>query len=390
MDETIRQIIAFIRQIFRTQGFIPLHEPRFIGREKECVLQTIESTFVSSVGSLVEKFEQKIAQYTQSPYAIATVNGTSALHLALKVAGVGYDDEVITQALTFVATANAIRYLGAHPIFLDVLPETMSLSPDCVRDFLVKHAEVKSINGKKVCYNKLTGRRISACVPVHTLGHPARIDELLQICQEFGIPLVEDAAESLGTFYKGKHTGTWGLLGVVSFNGNKIITTGNGGVILTADEHLAMQARHLSTQAKKSHPWEYVHDQIGYNYRLTNIQAALGLAQIENIDFFVQRKRWLASKYREFFDGIEDVEFFSEPLQSRSNYWLNAILVNDLNFREKFLKLTNTQGVMTRPLWRPLHMLRMYKGYSFKNLKITEQLYERVVCLPSSVILPKE
>ncbi len=388
MEREFEKIIQFIRNVFGAEN-ISLHEPCFCGNEKKYVIDVIESTFVSSVGEKVTEFEQKIASYTSSKYAVAVVNGTSALHLALRVAGVGENDEVITQALSFVATANAIRYLGAHPIFLDVTSKTMSLDPEKVYDFLSNNVQQQKYQGKKVSINKLTGRRIAACLPVHVLGHPARIDEIVQICDEYSIPVIEDASESLGTFYKGKHTGTFGLMGVLSFNGNKIITTGSGGMILTNDKSLAVRARHLSTQAKQIHPWEYIHDDIGYNYRLSNLQAALGLAQVEKLDFFVDQKRKLAQVYKDFFDKMDKIKFFEEPEKARSNYWLNAILLPDLNFRDKFLKLTNTAGVMTRPVWRPLHKLVMFKNELAMSLEVTENIYKHAVCLPSSVIKQK-
>ena len=387
MDEVFGNIVSYIRKLFGTEEFIPLHEPRFIGNEKEYVLKTIESTFVSSVGEYVGEFEQKVAEFTGSPYAVAVVNGTSGLHLALQLAGVGYGDEVLTQPLTFIATGNAIKYLGAEPVFIDVARETMSLDPEKLFDFLRENAQVKEENGKQVCYNKQTGRKIAACVPMHTFGHAGEIDKIVEICNQFFIPVVEDAAESLGTFYKGKHTGTFGLMGVLSFNGNKIITTGSGGMILTADEKLAKLAKHLSTQAKVPHPWEYIHDYVGYNYRLTNLQAALGIAQMENLEFFIERKRWLAEKYAQFFDGIEDIDFVREPKNSKSNYWLNAILLKDLTIRNKFLKFTNDSGVMTRAAWKLLPDLEMFKSSQTYKIEIARELYNRLVNIPSSVIL---
>ncbi len=387
MDDVFLDIIRFIRKVYGTQGVIPLHEPRFIGNEKEYVAGVIDSTFVSSVAGKVEEFEKAVAKYTGSRYAVAVVNGTAALHLAMILAGVRSGDEVITQSLTFVATANAIRYTGANPVFIDISEKTLSLDPEKLEFFLKKNSTVKLENGKKVCYNRLTGRRIVACVPVHTFGHPALIDELMQICDQYGIAVIEDAAESLGSLYKGKHTGTLGLMGVLSFNGNKIITTGSGGMILTQDKDIAIRAKHLSTQAKINHQWEYIHDEVGYNYRMTGLQAALGLAQMENVDYFVRRKRALFYQYKEFFDKIKDVEIFEEPQFARSNYWLNVILLENLKFRDNFLKLSHTQGIMTRPAWRPLHLLDIYKDCQRMDLTVTEQYYSRMVCLPSSVVV---
>ena len=387
MYSLFRKIVSFIRDLYGSTDFIPLHEPRFIGKEKDYVSEVIDNTFVSSVGEKVVKFEQSISKYTGSLYAIAMVNGTSALHLALKLAGVSENDEVITQALTYVATVNAISYNRAIPIFLDVKWQTLSLDPDKVENFLSNNTYFKEENGKVYCYNKMTNRVIKACIPVHVFGHAAEVDKLVEICSKYNIVVVEDAAESLGTLYKGKHTGTFGLLGILSFNGNKIITTGNGGMILTSNKELAERARHLSTQAKLPYKWEYIHDEVGYNYRLSNLQAALGLAQMENLEFFIQRKRWLAQEYKKFFEQFEQIDFIVEPNESRSNYWLNAIVLPNLQIRDKFLSFTNELGVMTRAVWYPAHMLRMFKGLNVEDLKITEKIYQRVVNLPSSVIL---
>ncbi len=388
VEKFFQQITDFIREIFKQpQGFIPLHEPRFIGKEKEYLSRVIDSTFVSSVGEFVNLFEKKIAEYTGSKYAVAVVNGTSALHLALLVSGVKPQEEVITQPLTFVATANAIKYIGAHPVFIDVYPETFSLDPQKLEDFLRDNSLIKQIDKKTVCINKITGRRIAACVPVHTFGHPAVIDEIISVCDKYFIPVIEDAAESLGSFYKGKHTGTFGLAGIISFNGNKIITTGNGGMILTDDQDFASLARHLSTQAKVPHPWEYIHDQVGYNYRMSNLQAALGLAQLDKLEFFVERKRWLAEKYKEFFSSLPDIDFLCEPKNSRSNYWLNAILLPDLNFKNKFLKFTNKNEIQTRSVWKLLSDLDVFKDELVVSDFIARDLYNRTVNIPSSVIL---
>jgi aminotransferase in exopolysaccharide biosynthesis len=331
------------------------------------------------VGTFVDQFEQKIAEYTGAKYAVAAVNGTAALHIALILSGVGRGDEVLTQPLSFVATSNAIKYTGADPVFVDVDRDTLGLSPGKLDFFLKKNAYQK----KGYTYNKNTQKPIRACVPMHTYGHPCRIDEIMQICQRYNITVIEDAAESLGSFYKKKHTGTFGELGILSFNGNKIVTTGGGGMIITDDEHLAEQAKHLTTQAKVPHPWEYVHDRIGYNYRLTNIAAALGVAQLENLDEIVKNKRELSRKYGELF-GNFDIDFFTEPVNSRSNYWLNVILLNNKKERDEFLEYTNDHGVMTRPAWKLLNKLDMFKGHWTGNIENAGWIENRLVNIPSS------
>lgn len=377
------EIILFIRQTFKQpNGFIPLHAPLFIGNEKKYLVECIDSTFVSSVGKFVDLFEKKIAEYTGAKMAVVCVNGTNALHLALKLVGVEFDDEVITQPVTFIATANAINYCNASPIFIDVDRDTMGLSPVALEAFLSEHTEIK----EDACYNKLTGKRIKACVPMHTFGLPCRVDEIATICKKFGIELIEDAAESIGSFYQGKHTGTFGKIGVISFNGNKTITTGGGGVLLFNDETIAKKAKHLSTQAKIPHPWDFVHDEIGYNYRMPNINAAIGVAQLENLDFYITRKRALASAYYDFFKE-ENVSFFNEPENSVSSYWLNAIAFESSIERDLFLSVSNSQGVMTRPLWRLMHKLPMYKNCQHDLLENAEWLEEHIVTIPSSVIL---
>ncbi|MBN2669183.1 MAG: LegC family aminotransferase [Bacteroidales bacterium] len=379
--------IQFIQNIYRTTDFIPLHEPRFRGNEKKYINDCIDSTFVSSVGKYVDQFEKDIALYTGAKYAVAAVNGTAALHIALMLAGVKADEEVITQPLTFIATANAISYTGAKPVFVDVDRDTMGLSPNSLRDFL-ENETTKLINpstNKPSTINKKTGRRIAAVVPMHTFGHPARIDEIKILCDEYHIALIEDAAESLGSFYKGQHTGTFGLMGTLSFNGNKTITTGGGGMIITNDEKLAKMAKHLTTQAKVPHAWEYRHDYIGYNYRLTNLAAALGVAQLEQLPEILKSKRELASQYKAFFAESE-IQFATEPENSQSNYWLNAVLLENRDERDKFLKYTNENGVMTRPIWELMNRLPMFKDCQVENIENSELLADRVVNIPSSVI----
>jgi aminotransferase in exopolysaccharide biosynthesis len=375
-------LVDFVRSIYKTDSFIPLHEPRFIGNEKKYLNECIDSTFVSSVGKFVDKFEEEIAKYTGAKYAVATSNGTSALHISLLIAGVESGDEVITQPLTFVATCNAIRYCGAKPIFVDVDRDTMGMSPTALKDFLKKNTTVK----KQQCVNKFTGNIIKACVPMHTFGHPCRIAEIQRICKHWHITLIEDSAESLGGFYNDQHTGTFGELGVISFNGNKIITSGGGGCILTNNVELAKKAKHITTTAKEPHKWEYTHDMVGYNYRMPNLNAALIVAQLEQINGFLKSKRFLAKSYEKFFKN-SDISFFSEPEKSRSNYWLNTVILNDKSQRNLFLDETNSQGIMTRPIWTLMNKLIMFKDAQCGNLKNSEWLEDRVVNIPSSVIL---
>jgi perosamine synthetase len=376
-------IISFIRGKYDNKdGQVALHEPRFRGNERKYVLDCIDSTFVSSVGEYVGKFEDSIAKYTGSPYAVAVVNGTSALHLALTLAGVKSGDEVITQPLTFIATVNAIAYTGAIPVFVDVDRDTLGLSPDSVEEFLKKSC----YEGKDgYYYNSKTQRRVAACVPMHTFGHPCRIDDLNKLAERYNLALVEDAAESLGSFYKGQHTGTFSHLSILSFNGNKVVTTGGGGMILTDNEALARHAKHLTTQAKVPHRWEYRHDETGYNYRLTNIQAALGCAQMEMLPGFVESKRALAESYRKFF-ASNSVTFITEPDGARSNYWLNAILLSDRQERDAFLEYTNDRGIQTRPAWDLMTTLPMYSGCQATSLPNATFIADRLVNIPSSVI----
>lgn len=378
-----QSVIDKIRNVFGDpKGFIPLHEPLFIGNEKKYLEECIDSTYVSSVGKFVDLFEEKIAQYTGALNAVVCVNGTSALHLALKMIGVDRNDEVLTQSVTFIATANAISYCSAVPVFIDVDRDTMGLSPNALSAFLSENAFVKDDS----CFNRITGRRIKACVPMHTFGHPCRIDEIVDICNKYDIEVVEDAAESIGSYYKGKQTGTFGKVGVISFNGNKTITTGGGGMLLFNNEVMAKRAKHLSTQAKIAHPWEFNHDEIGYNYRMPNINAALGVAQLEKLDLYISRKRVLAEIYNDFFSK-GNVKFVNEPENCRSNYWLNAVLFDSSIQRDLFLKESNQQGVITRPLWRLMHKLSMFENCPHGPLENSEWIEERLVSIPSSVIL---
>jgi aminotransferase in exopolysaccharide biosynthesis len=377
----MQKVVDFIRELYQTEAFIPLHEPRFYGNEKRYLNECIDSTFVSSVGTFVDRFELEFANYVGSDYAIACVNGTSALHIALLLADVNEEHEVITQALSFVATSNAIAYCRAQPIFLDVDLETLGLSPKSLRQFLESHCEVKDAK----CFNKTTKKRVKACVAMHTFGHPCRIDEIAALCKEWHITLVEDAAESLGSHYKAKHTGTFGEFGVFSFNGNKIITSGGGGVLVTNNKTLAQKAKHLTTTAKVPHPWEYVHDEIAFNYRMPNLNAALLVAQMENLEHFLQNKRELAQMYQKFFNSIADFLFIKEPQHATSNYWLNAVLCQDTAQRDAFLEYCNDHGVMVRPIWTLLSELKMFRKAQKDDLKNSLFLQNRVVNLPSSV-----
>ncbi|MFB2118244.1 LegC family aminotransferase [Parapedobacter sp. 2B3] len=377
----LNQVVTFIRDQFNTNEFIPLHEPRFRGNERKYVLETIESTFVSSVGAYVDQFERMMETITETRKATAVVNGTSALQVALQLAGVQQGDEVITQALTFVATANAIVYNGAYPVFLDVDLDTMGLSPKAIADFLDLHGDLREDG----CYNRLSGRRIAACVPMHTFGFPVHLDELMNVCEEWQIPVVEDAAESLGSSYHDKHTGAFGRLGVFSFNGNKTVTCGGGGAIVTNDEEFGLKAKHLTTTAKKPHPYEFYHDEVGYNFRMPNLNAALACAQLEQLEQFVERKRTLASDYASFFDGI-GIKFRRELPSTKANYWLMCVELENKSVREEFLSFTNANKVMTRPIWQLMFRLPMYQHCFRDDQKNALFLEERIVNVPSSVI----
>jgi len=372
-------IIHEIKNLFGKK-IIPLHEPTFGGNEKAYLNECIDSTFVSSVGEFVDRFERQIADFTGAKFAVAVVNGTAALHAALIVAGVEKDTEVITQPFTFVATCNAVSYCGAEPVFVDVDVETLGMSPHSLEKFLSENTEMEN----DVCINKTTNRKISACVPMHTFGHPCKIDEIANICDKYNISVVEDAAESLGSYYKEKHTGTFGRMGILSFNGNKIITSGGGGAIITNDSELARRAKHITTTAKIPHSYEYFHDETGYNYRMPNINAALACAQLEKIDLLLEKKRATAEEYKKIFVQ-EGIRFFTEPLDCRSNYWLNTVILDNREQRDIFLEETNEAGVMTRPLWEPMHKLSMFSHCYQKNLLNCDLLDGRIVNIPSSV-----
>ena len=365
--------------------FTPLHIPIFEGNEIEYVTDCIKSNFVSSVGEYVNRFEEAIAKFTGVKYAILTVNGTSALHISLLLAGVKRDDEVLMPAMTFIATANAVSYIGAIPHFIDVDENTLGIDANKLDSYLETICEIRD----NECFNKHTNRKITAIVPMHTFGHSIDIDKLIEVANKYNIKKVEDAAESLGSFYKGVHTGNFGLLSAISFNGNKIITTGGGGCILTNDEELAKKAKHITTTAKIPHPYEYVHDKIGYNYRMPALNAALGLAQIEKLPEFIEKKRELALYYKKLLSDIEEIEFFTEPEYAKSNYWLNAIILKEVNkeLRDEILKKTNENGIMTRPIWRLMHHLEMFKNCPKMDLSISESLENRIINIPSTANL---
>ncbi len=374
-----KEITDFIHQLYGTQDFVPLSVPKFIGKEKEYLAECIDSTYVSSVGPFVDRFEEEIARYTGAARAVVCVNGTSALHMALMLAGVERGDEVLTQSLTFIATCNAISYTGAHPVFIDVDRETLGLSPDALSAWLEKYATITGSG----CRNRRTGRRIKACVPMHTFGHPARITEIAAICEKWGLELVEDAAESIGSRFQGRHTGTFGKVGALSFNGNKTLTTGGGGMLLFNDSELGQKAKHLTTQAKVPHRWEFRHDAIGYNYRMPNINAALGCAQLEQLDTLIESKREVAAAYARFFEG-SGLQFVREPADCFSNYWLSAVLLPSREERDAFLEYTNDHGVMTRPVWELMTDLPMFEGCERDAQRNTRWLADRLVNLPSS------
>ena len=374
------EIIDFIKSQYPNKELIPLHEPNFSGREKEYVLETIESTFVSSVGAYVDKFEIMMAELSKTQKAVAVINGTSALQVALRLSGVSRGDEVLTQALTFIATINAIIYNGASPVFLDVDLDTMGLSPNSVQAFLEEYGELRD----GVCYNKKTNKKIAACMPMHTFGFPVHLDDLITICNNWNIPIVEDAAESLGSEYKGKPIGSFGKLGVFSFNGNKIVTSGGGGAIVTKDLQLGIKAKHLTTTAKVPHPYEYVHDEIGYNFRMPNLNAALACAQLEQLNSFVENKRKLAIEYSNFFESL-GIKFRTELLNTKANYWLMCIELDNKKDRDIFLKETNDKKVMTRPIWQLIFKSPLYSSFQRDTQENAIYLENTIINIPSSV-----
>jgi len=378
IEQAIRKVVPSDRQ------FIGLHEPKFAGNEWGYVKECIDTGWVSSVGSYVTRFEQMLSEYTGIRYAIAVSNGTSALHIALKLAGVVPDDEVMIPTITFIATANAVTYCGAIPHMADSSIDTLGLDPDKLERYLDSIAEIR--DGQ--CFNLQTGRRIKAVVPMHTFGHPIDLDRLTEVCNRFRIVIVEDAAEALGSFYKGKHVGQWGRLSAFSFNGNKTITTGGGGAILTNDAELAKRAKHLTTTAKVPHPWEYIHDEIGYNYRMPNLNAALGCAQLEQLDGFTVHKRQLAQQYASAFEGVDGVRLFSEPSFATSNYWLQTLVLDERYSasRDTLLQFLNDRGVGSRPVWRPMHELQMFRESPRMDLTVAEKLKNCIINIPSNLL----
>ncbi|MBM4403557.1 MAG: LegC family aminotransferase [Candidatus Cloacimonetes bacterium] len=395
-----KPVIDFIRSLYPSRNFIPLHEPYFGGNEKKYVLDCIDSTYVSSVGKYVDLFEKMIQEFTGVKRAVATVNGTAALHIALLLAGVKPGDLVITQPLTFIATCNAISYCGADPVFVDIDRDTLGMSPEALEQWLSENVVIEGIEGREgldglasstqlsqpVALYKWAKRPISACIPMHTFGHPCRIDRIIEICDRYHIPVVEDSAESIGSYYEGQHTGTFGKLGILSFNGNKTITTGGGGMVLTNDEELGKLAKHITTTAKKPHPWLFEHDMTGYNYRLPNINAAIGCAQMEMLPEMIRSKRDLAQRYQDYFLDLPEIEYITEPSNSISNYWLNCILLPDEQARNRFLQETNDQKVMTRPAWILMNQLKMFETALCGGLVTSMNIVARLVNIPSSIM----
>jgi perosamine synthetase len=378
--KNIKETISFIQNIYKTKQFIPLHAPAFRGNEKKYLNETIESTFVSSVGAYVDKFEEMMCVISKTKKAVAVVNGTAGIQIALKLVGVIPGDEIITQALTFVATANAIIYNGATPIFLDVDIDTMGLSPNAVNEFLSEFGDLREDG----CYNKKSGKKISACLPMHTFGFPIHLDELKIVCEKWNIPIVEDAAESLGSEYKNKPTGSIGKIGVFSFNGNKIVTSGGGGVIVTNNEQLGIKGKYLTTTAKVPHAYEFYHDELGYNFRMPNLNAALACAQLEQLNSFLINKRTMAGEYKSFFDTL-DIKFRTETPNTKANYWLMCVELENIKERDFFLAETNASKIMTRPIWQLMYRLPMYQFCQRDRQLNAQFLEERIVNIPSSV-----
>lgn len=379
MNNSFKELVSFIRNIYGKE-YVPLHRPVFEGNERQYLIDCVDSNFVSTVGSQVEEFEKQIAKFVGSNYAVAVVNGTAALQIALQLAGVRQNEEVITQSVSFIAICNAISYIGSKPVFVDVDSDTMGMSPNSLDSFLRENSLLR--NGQ--AYNKTTGKRFAACCPMHTFGTPCRVREIVEVCEQFGIPVVEDAAESLGSYLSDRHVGTFGKLAAISFNGNKVITTGGGGMIITNDEKLAFQAKHITTTAKVAHPYQFIHDEIGYNFRLPNLNACLGIAQMEKLQKILRIKTEIQTLYADFFSN-KKWEFFSAPEGSISNYWLNAVLMDSSDERDAFLEYSNAHGVMTRPLWGLLSGQAMFRNCQCDDLIHSRLLEERLVNLPSSV-----
>jgi len=387
MNDVLIDLAKKIKNIYPDKDILPLHEPTFIGNEEKYVLDCIKTGWVSSVGRYVDQFERMLAEFTGVKRAVAVVNGTAALHIALKIVGVQPNDEVLIPSLTFVATANAVVYCGAVPHFVDVSDTTLGINPFTLENYLKDIAVVK----QDVCFNKKTGRIIRAIVPMHTFGHPVDLDPLLDLCERWHLIMVEDAAESLGSYYKGIHTGNFGKASAMSFNGNKIVTTGGGGAVLTNDEKLADYAKHLTTTAKLPHPWKYEHDQVGYNYRMPNLNAALGCAQLEHLDDFIDKKRRLVHKYERLIADYEGIKLFKEPHYAKSNYWLQTLIFDDKKYSiDEVLQTLNDYHVMSRPIWKPLHLLDPFKHYPKADLSVTEKLQHQIVNVPSSSYLGED
>lgn len=381
----VNDVLMALRSVLPNKDFISLHEPQFGGNEWAYVKECLDTGWVSSVGKFVDRLEEQLSEYTGARRAVAVVNGTAALHICLKLVGIGQGDEVLVPALTFVAAANAVSYCGAIPHFIDSEEQTLGLDPHKLKAYLQEIAEVRT----EGCYNKQTGRRIKAVVPMHTFGHPVDLDPLVDVCNQFKMAMIEDAAESLGSFYKGRHTGNWGRLSALSFNGNKTITTGGGGAILTNDEVLGKLAKHITTTAKLPHKWAFNHDMIGYNYRMPNINAALGCAQLEQLPDFLVKKMALANRYRDAFKEVKGVSIFKEPDFAKSNYWLNVLLLDEsiVDERNNLLELTNSHGILTRPAWTLMHKLPMFNGCPRMYLSVVENLERRLINIPSSAVL---
>lgn len=387
MSKIWGKIASDIHKLHGSDELLPLHEPNFSGNEKKYVADCIETGWVSSVGKYVNRFEDMLVEYTGVKRAVAVVNGTAALHIALKIVGVQPDDEVLIPSLTFVATGNAVTYCGASPHFIDVSNETLGIDPHKLEGHLKNTVILK--NG--VSINKYTGKVIRAIIPMHTFGHPVDLDPLIELCERYNIVVVEDAAESLGSYYKGVHTGNFGAAAALSFNGNKIITTGGGGAILTNDDELADYAKHLTTTAKVPHAWEYVHDEIGYNYRMPNINAALGCAQLEQIENYLSHKRRLANLYEQIITKYEGISLFKESDHATSNYWLQAMIIDSEKYKiNEVLDGLNGKNIMARPIWKPLHLLSPFQDYYKSDLSVTEQLQHQIINLPSSPYLGVE
>ena len=387
-DLEIASVVDVLRQVLPTnQAFIPLHEPQFGGNEWQYVKECLDTGWVSTAGKYVERFEQELTNYTQVKFAVAVVNGTAALHICLKLIEVEPKDEILIPTLTFIATANAVIYCGAVPHFVESDKKTLGIDPQKLHEYLHEIAEVRAGH----CWNKKTGRRIKAMVPMHTFGHPVDMDPLVALSQQFKVALVEDAAESLGSYYKKRHTGHWGVVSALSFNGNKVVTTGGGGAILTNNAELAKRAKHLTTTAKTPHPWEYLHDQVGYNYRLPNLNAALGCAQLEQLPDFIKKKRAIAETYRQAFESIKGIHFFTEMESVQSNYWLNALLLDEASSdqRDALLDLANRNGIMMRPAWKLMHQLPMFAQFPRMELSVAENIAKRLVNIPSSASISR-